>query len=56
MDMATIDLRCCPEAKVGDVVILWGDELRIEEVSQYSNLSSCSIISGVQNRVKFQWI
>jgi alanine racemase len=56
MDMATIDLRNYPKAKVGDSVILWGDDLRLEEISQYTNLTPYSIISGIQHRVKFQWI
>ncbi len=43
MDMATIDLRDYPQAKVGESVILWGEALRIEEISQYSNLSPYSI-------------
>lgn len=46
-------LRNYPKAKVGDYVILWGDDLRLEEISQYANLTPYSIISGIQHRVKF---
>jgi alanine racemase len=56
MDMATIDLKNYQKAKVGDSVILWEDDLRFEEISQYANLTPYSIISGIQHRVKFQWI
>jgi alanine racemase len=54
--MATIDLKNYQKAKVGDSVILWEDDLRFEEISQYANLTPYSIISGIQHRVKFQWI
>lgn len=55
MDMLTIDLRNCPEAKVGDSVILWGDGLPIEEVAKYTDNSPYDIICSVQQRVKFYW-
>lgn len=55
MDMAMIDLRNCPEAKIGDPVILWGDGLPLEEVAEYTNNISYDIICGVQQRVKFYW-
>jgi alanine racemase len=55
MDMATIDLRKCPDAKVGDPVILWGDGLPIEEVAKHTNHIPYDIICAVQQRVKFYW-
>ncbi len=55
MDMATIDLRNCPDAKVGDPVILWGDGLPLEEVATHTNNIPYDMICGVQQRVKFYW-
>ena len=55
MDMVTIDLRACPDAKVGDSVILWGDGLPIEEVARYTSHIPYDILCGVQQRVKFHW-
>lgn len=55
MDMATIDLRNCPDAKVGDPVILWGDGLPIEEVAKYTDNIPYDIVCSVQQRVKFYW-
>ena len=55
MDMLTIDLRDCKQAKVGDPVILWGEGLPIEEIAQYTNNIPYDIICGVQHRVKFYW-
>lgn len=55
MDMLTIDLRDCPEAKVGDPVILWGEGLALEEVANYTSNIPYDIICGIQHRVKFYW-
>lgn len=33
MDMLAVDLRPCPNAKVGDEVVLWGDAPSIDEVA-----------------------
>jgi alanine racemase len=55
MDMTTIDLRTCPGAKVGDPVILWGENLPIEEVASHSAHIPYDLVTGVQQRVKFYW-
>lgn len=55
MDMATIDLRNCPDAKLEDPVILWGDKLPIEEVALHTDHIPYDLICGVQQRVKFFW-
>jgi alanine racemase len=55
MDMIAVDLTPCPTAKVGDPVILWGNDLPIEEVAQYTDNVSYDLLTGVQNRVKFHW-
>jgi alanine racemase len=55
MDMATIDLRPCVQARVGDPVILWGDKLPIEEVASHTAHVPYDLVTGVQQRVKFHW-
>ena len=55
MDMATIDLRNCPDAKFGDPVTLWGDGLPIEEVAKHTEHTPYDLICGVQQRVRFIW-
>jgi alanine racemase len=55
MDMFTVDLRPCQRAKVGDPVILWGDQLPMEEVTAYTAHSPYDLVTGVQQRVRFRW-
>jgi alanine racemase len=55
MDMIAVDLSACPDAKVGDPVILWGRDLPIEEVARFTDNVSYDLLTGVQNRVKFHW-
>lgn len=55
MDMITIDLRPCPQARVNDLVVLWGENLPIEEVAQYTDNCPYDILTAVQARVKFHW-
>lgn len=56
MDLMTVDLRACPAAKAGDPIILWGDGLPIEKVAAYTNQSAYDLLTGMQNRVQFEWI
>lgn len=55
MDMVTIDLRACPDAKTGDPVVLWGEALPIEEVATHTHHIAYNLLCGVQSRVKFHW-
>lgn len=55
MDMATIDLRPNPEAKIGDPVVLWGEGLPIEEVAAFTHHIPYDLLTAVQTRVKFHW-
>jgi alanine racemase len=55
MDMANIDLRNYPEAKVGDIVTLWGEGLPLEEVAIHTDNVAYDIICATQHRVKFLW-
>ncbi|RZI45929.1 alanine racemase [Candidatus Finniella inopinata] len=55
MDMTTIDLENCPDAKAGDPVILWGNNLPIEQVAEYTSHSPYDMLCAIQNRVRFHW-
>lgn len=55
MDMLAVDLSNCPNAKIGDDVLLWGESLPIERVCASSSTHVWNTLSGVQNRVKFLW-
>jgi alanine racemase len=55
MDMITIDLRNNKKAEVGDEVVLWGENLPVERIAEYSANVNYDILTGVQNRVKFIW-
>jgi alanine racemase len=55
MDMITIDITLCPDAKVGDPVILWGEQLPIENVAAQAGRSVYELVTNVAQRVKFHW-
>lgn len=55
MDMINVDLRNCPEAKIGDPVTLWGQGLPVERVARHTVNIPYDILTGVQHRVKFLW-
>jgi alanine racemase len=59
MDMINIDLRNCPDAKVGDEVIFWGDGLPIEDVASDSGRISYDLFCGVgvdrHSKITFEW-
>lgn len=53
MDMLTVDLRACPEAKVGDAVELWGENLSIQEIAKHADTLPYEILCGVHKRLRF---
>jgi alanine racemase len=55
MDMITIDLRACPGAKIGDEVILWGEDLPIETLAMHSNSIGYELLCNVSQRVQFTY-
>lgn len=55
MDMATVDLRPYPNAKAGDSVILWGENLPIEEVAKFTQNIPYDLLSGIQSRIRYHW-
>ncbi len=56
MDMITIDLRPVPQAKIGDVVTLWGDDLPVEEVADAAGTISYELFCRLTARVAVQEI
>lgn len=52
MDMITVDLGLVPDARVGDVVTLWGKGLPLEEVAKWASAIPYELICGVTARVK----
>ena len=52
MDMITVDLENCPDAKPGDSVTLWGDGLPVEEVAGYADTIPYTLICGITQRVQ----
>lgn len=52
MDMMTLDLNHCPNAKIGDEVLLWGESLPVNEVANYCDTISYTLLTGLLPRVK----
>lgn len=52
MDMITLDLRRHPEARIGDVVVLWGEGLPVERIAQAAGTISYTLLCGVTARVR----
>jgi len=50
MDMLAVDLSACPEAKLGDEVILWGQGLPVETVAADSQTSAYEILTRMTSR------
>lgn len=53
MDLMTIDLSQCPQAKIGDSVILWGADLPIEEVAYCAETIAYELLCHMTRRVNF---
>ena len=51
MDMITLDLRACPDARIGDRVVLWGDGLPIEQVAASAGTIGYELLCHVTARV-----
>lgn len=53
MDLLTLDLRQAPDAKIGDVVTLWGPQLPVETIANHAGTISYELTCGVTRRVLF---
>lgn len=54
MDMLTVDLSDLTSVAVGDEVMLWGDDLPIEEVAIYADTIPYTLLCGITRRVQVQ--
>lgn len=54
MDMITIDLEDCPQARVGDRVVLWGRGLPVDEVAPLADTSVYELLCNVSQRVALE--
>lgn len=54
MDMVTVDLRQCPQARVGDPVVLWGEGLPAEEVAECAGTIAYELLCGVTQRLDWR--
>lgn len=53
MDMITVDLRDCPEAKVGDIATLWGQGLPADEIAAAADTIAYELFCQLTDRVVF---
>ena len=51
MDMLTVDLREAPNAKIGSVVELWGNQVPVDDVAQMSGTIGYELICALAPRV-----
>ena len=56
MDMVTIDLRPIVQPRVGDPVILWGDNLAIETIAKYNNTVPHALLANLGRRITWQTV
>lgn len=56
MDSLYVDLRQHPGATIGDSVVVWGDELPVEEVAAAAGTIPYELLCKVTGRVKFSEI
>lgn len=56
MDMLCVDLRPCPEARVAERVVLWGDGLPAEEVADHAGTIAYELFCQVTARVPMDYV
>lgn len=54
MDMLTVDLSSQPEAKIGDIVQLWGPDLPVEKIATAVGTSAYELLTGLAKRVPLE--
>ena len=55
MDMICVDLRDCPNARIGDPVMLWGAALPVEEIAARAGTIGYELLCRVTQRVPFEY-
>ncbi|MDY6980471.1 MAG: alanine racemase [Pseudomonadota bacterium] len=56
MDMLCLDLRDCPDAAIGEEVILWGEGLPVEEIAGAAGTIAYELLCKVTSRVDFEYV
>lgn len=56
MDMITVDLRDHPQPKIGDPVVLWGNNLPIERVAKFCDTTAYELLCRVTTRARLKTI
>jgi alanine racemase len=54
MDMITVDVTDVPAVAVGDPVVLWGNEIPVEEVAARAKAIAWDLLCGVSQRVPLE--
>lgn len=52
MDMCMVDVTSIPEAKEGDEVIVFGEELPLTQIAKWADTIAYEIMTGISQRVK----
>jgi len=55
MDMLAVNLSDIPDANVGDLATLWGQELSLDEVAAKTGILSYNLTCSVAQRVNFEY-
>jgi alanine racemase len=56
MDMITLDVTDIPTADIGDEVILWGEDLKANEVAVHADTIGYEIMTRMHNRVPREYV
>jgi alanine racemase len=52
MDMTMIDISEIPDAKEGDELIIFGNELSVSKLASWAGTIAYDILAGISQRVK----
>lgn len=55
MDFIGVDVSGLAGVNIGDEVILWGDDVTVDEVAQHAGTLAYELLTGVQPRVSFHY-
>jgi len=55
MDMLAVNLSDIPDANVGDLATLWGQELSVDEVAAKTGILSYNLTCSINRRVEFTY-
>lgn len=56
MDTMIVDLGKKNKNKIGEEVIIWGEQLPVEKIASYANINNYALTSNLTSRVKLKYI